>query len=351
MTAIDLKTNLDWYSRHDAAIMSAIGVLLMIAHHLFGFQDFLSPEVGWSSMLVLYGIEIEHVIAAFGKICVALFAFNSGYVVWKMQHSYLDMFNRIKRIISFLVSYWIVLLLFWIYAIIVGDPLPSYKDTLMNLVGLNTGPDKIFVNIPFAWYVAYYVSFIILSPILLKLFSRSLTSDIILFILLGIILQFIKCDFLSPLMIGIEGMLFAKYSLFQRFAEKIPTFRIHMFLITTSVLVIIRQGYILLNIRPFDILGGVDFFIVPIFIFTTTVISRKTCAKYLTNILILIAACSMNLWFLHGIFFTANRPLQPLLYSSGSPVIIYITVLALTLPVAYSLHFVQQRFLTLLKLT
>ncbi len=330
--------------------MSGIGVLLMIAHHLFGFQKFLLPGVEWNSMLVLYGIEIERVIAAFGKICVALFAFNSGYVVWKIQRSYLDMFNRCKRILSFLVSYWIILFLFWIYAIIVGDPLPSYKNALMNLVGLNTGPDKIFVNIPFAWYVAYYVLFIILSPILLKLFSRSLTSDIILFILLGIILQFIKCDFLSPLMIGIEGMLFAKYSLFQHFAEKIPTFRIHIFLITTSVLIIIRQGCILLGIRLFDILGGVDFFIIPIFIFTTTVISRKTCAKYLTNILILIAACSMNLWFLHGIFFTANRPLQPLLYSSGSPVLIYITVLALTLPVATLLHFVQQRFLTLLKL-
>ena len=322
----------------------------MIAHHLFGFQKFLLPGVEWNSMLVLYGIEIERVIAAFGKICVALFAFNSGYVVWKIQRLYLDMFNRCKRILSFLVSYWIILFLFWIYAIIVGDPLPSYKNALMNLVGLNTGPDKIFVNIPFAWYVAYYVLFIILSPILLKLFSRSLTSDIILFILLGIILQFIKCDFLSPLMIGIEGMLFAKYSLFQHFAEKIPTFRIHIFLITTSVLIIIRQGCILLGIRLFDILGGVDFFIIPIFIFTTTVISRKTCAKYLTNILILIAACSMNLWFLHGIFFTANRPLQPLLYSSGSPVLIYITVLALTLPVATLLHFVQQRFLTLLKL-
>ena len=266
----------------------------MIAHHLFGFQKFLLPGVEWNSMLVLYGIEIERVIAAFGKICVALFAFNSGYVVWKIQRSYLDMFNRCKRILSFLVSYWIILFLFWIYAIIVGDPLPSYKNALMNLVGLNTGPDKIFVNIPFAWYVAYYVLFIILSPILLKLFSRSLTSDIILFILLGIILQFIKCDFLSPLMIGIEGMLFAKYSLFQHFAEKIPTFRIHIFLITTSVLIIIRQGCILLGIRLFDILGGVDFFIIPIFIFTTTVISRKTCAKYLTNILILIAACKLE---------------------------------------------------------
>lgn len=240
--------------------MSGIGVLLMIAHHLFGFQKFLLPGVEWNSMLVLYGIEIERVIAAFGKICVALFAFNSGYVVWKIQRSYLDMFNRCKRILSFLVSYWIILFLFWIYAIIVGDPLPSYKNALMNLVGLNTGPDKIFVNIPFAWYVAYYVLFIILSPILLKLFSRSLTSDIILFILLGIILQFIKCDFLSPLMIGIEGMLFAKYSLFQHFAEKIPTFRIHIFLITTSVLIIIRQGCILLGIRLFDILGGGRFF-------------------------------------------------------------------------------------------
>lgn len=350
MTAINLKTDLDWYSRHDAAIMSAIGVLLMIAHHLFGFQDFLSPDVGWNSMFMLCGIEVERIIAAFGKICVALFAFNSGYVMWKMQHSYLDTFNRCRRILSFLVSYWIILLLFWIYAIIIGDPLPGFKDALMNLAGLNTGPDKIFVNIPFAWYVAYYVSFIILSPILLKLFSRSLTSDIALYILIGITLQFIRCDFLSPLMIGIEGMLFAKYSIFQLIAGRIPTFRIHLFLIVISILVTIRQGCILLNVNLFNTIGGVDFFIVPIFIFTTTLISRKIRAIYLTNILIFIATCSMNLWFLHGIFFTASRPLQPLLYSSHSPFLIYLTVLTLTLPVASLLHLFQRRFLTLLKL-
>lgn len=129
----------------------------------------------------------------------------------------------------------------------------------MNLVGLNTGPGMTFVNIPFAWYVAYYVSFIILSPILLKLFSRSLAFDLALYILLGITLQFIRCDFLSPLMIGIEGILFAKYSIFQRIAGKFHTFRTHILLIVIFLLIIVRQGCILLSVNLFNIAGGVLF--------------------------------------------------------------------------------------------
>lgn len=137
MRGIGLGTD-DWYTKENAALMSAIGILLMIAHHLFGFCDYLLPSVGWHTFGKVGGIEIERVIAAFGKICVSLFAFNSGYVAWKFRKGYLSPQLLFKRWSAFLLSYWTVLFFFWIYALIIGDPIPSGEDLLMNLVGLHT---------------------------------------------------------------------------------------------------------------------------------------------------------------------------------------------------------------------
>lgn len=236
--------------------MSAIGILLMIAHHLFGFKEYLADGICWDSMFLIGGIEVERIIAAFGKICVSLFAFNSGYVIWKFRSSYQNPGNCFKRGVSFLLSYWIVLAAFMLYAVAIGESLPTGSDLISNLFGLSTGPDKPFVNIPFAWYVAYYITFISLAPIILLLFTKNPVTDCIVFALMGLVLWKFPISFMSPMMIGLEGVLFAKYAVFQSLAERLSSVRVSVILLIEFAIVILRQGYILLDLSYFNLMGG-----------------------------------------------------------------------------------------------
>ncbi len=330
--------------------MSAIGILLMIAHHLFGFKEYLADGIYWDSMFLIGGIEVERIIAAFGKICVSLFAFNSGYVIWKFRLSYQNPWNCFKRCVSFLLSYWIVLAAFMLYAVAIGESMPTGSDLIYNLFGLSTGPDKPFVNIPFAWYVAYYITFISLAPIILLLFSKNSVTDCIIFALMGLVLWEFPISFMSPMMIGLEGLLFAKYAVFQHLAERLSSIRVSVILLIEFAIIILRQGYILLKLNYFNLMGGVDFLIVPSFAFFTIILLRKLRNGYMGKSLIFLSTCSMNLWFLHGIFFTGSRPLQTLIYTSQQPIIIYCTILAATIPVAFILHRFQKSVINLLRL-
>lgn len=77
-----------WYGKDAARFISGVAILLMIAHHFFGFKEYLRPDVNWIPLCKVAGIEIERYVAAFGKICVSLFAFNSGYVLWTRSADY-----------------------------------------------------------------------------------------------------------------------------------------------------------------------------------------------------------------------------------------------------------------------
>ena len=52
--------------------------------------------------------------------------------------------------------------------------------------------------------------------------------------------------------------------------------------------------------------------------------------------------CLMNLWFLHGIFFTGSRPLQIWLYYPEYPFLIFILGIILLLPLAIGCDYIQK---------
>lgn len=136
----------NWYDKDSARYISGIAILLMIAHHFFGFQYWLRPDVSWIAVGKIAGIEIERYIAVFGNICIALFAFNSGYALWVRSDNYRSLKKRMERLLNFLISYWIIVCLFLVYALICNDKLPSLQQLLWNLIGIATGPSKNWVN-------------------------------------------------------------------------------------------------------------------------------------------------------------------------------------------------------------
>lgn len=331
----------DWYTKRDAAAVSAAAVILMMIHHFFGFKSYLADGVEWESLLVIGGIEIERVLAAFGKICVAVFAFNSGYVLWKLKESYASASARYARALSFLVCYWLILALFWLYAVLAGEPLPEIKDALYNLVGLSTGPAYPFVNVAFAWYVAYYLVFLLLSPLLIRLFGGSWKTDLLSAAVIIALLSVADIGFMDPMTAGIEGLLFAKYSLFNRFAAKVESPGPVISFVSLIGLIVFRQGVLLIDNHEV-ILGGVDVVAVPVFIYLIVNLIRRARMPLIDSFVALVSACAMNLWFIHGIFFTGNRPLQQYIYAAKYPPLIFAIGFAISLALAYFVMALQK---------
>lgn len=242
-----------WYKKEYAQFISGVAVLLMVVHHFFGFRSYLLSDVSWTSLCQLGGIEVERIVGAFGKICVSLYAFNTGYAMWVNRGHYQKKRCDVNRILKFLVSYWVVCLLFYLYAIAVGDRNPSGTDLLLILVGLATGPIDTYVNVSFAWYVNYYILFIAYARLWLCFFSTNRQSLELLVIFVAIVvnqvLSSVPADlgFLKPLPMGLFGIYAAKHHVFEFLSRRLRTFPSWILVGFIPILILIRQGSILVQ--------------------------------------------------------------------------------------------------------
>lgn len=351
--------NKDFFGKRESLIVSGVAVLMMLFHHFFGFADFLTEVNHWISLFNVGGVEIERCFAAFGKLCVGIFAFVSGYVIWKKNEEYISLTRILKRILKFLMSYWIVFALFLIYGLCAGEEIPTGSAFIQNMFGLATGPNFPYINVAFAWYVAFYCSLLLLTPCLLFLFKRNfvkvewggLLVDVILLIcitlLINIIPSLIYLDFLYPLPISLVGLLVCKYDLFGKLYSKIghhiSTF---VSLMIIAAVALVRQGLLLFDIPQIGIEDGIFSFF---FIFAVITLTNRLKCKKIDQLFIFIGTQSMNLWFLHGIFFTGSKNLQWLLYFPHYPLLIFCWGVLLLLPLCLLCNYLQSLLYRVLK--
>lgn len=336
---------MDFYNKTEATIISGIAIVLMLIHHFFGFPEYLVNNNEYSYAFAFKDISIPRLLAAFGKIYVGLFAFNSGYVLWKKSSEYNDYKRIMIRGGQFLSSYWIICILFICYAIIANEKAPNFHDLLLNLFGINTDPSAPYVNVAFAWYVSFYLFWLVISPVLLYIFKRTkhtLSDILLLFVFCLAIKLLIKhvplCYFIYPLGISVSGLLCAKYILFERLSQQI---KLNWWSALTIVIVIIfvRQGLLLINLYHIGFEDGLFSFI---FIFTLISVFHRYKLSKIKTFMLLLGSYSMNIWYLHGIFFTGDRPLQWILYYPHYWILIILWGIILLLPVAMICKYLQQ---------
>ena len=333
---------MDFLGHRESKLIAGVAILMMMFHHIFGFPEYRISGNDFIESITIQGISIERMIAAFGKLCVALFAFSSGYVIWKKREDYLHIKKIGCRIIRFLYNYWIIFVLFMLYGAILGDSLPQGLDLIYNLIGLRTGPQEKYVNIVFAWYVATYVVLVLISPLLLKLFNgKSLGADIIFYIIIVVgvdLFQGLWHSILVPIPVAVFGLIVAKWSLFDKLNSITYKYPIWAFLIVVVCIALIRQTLILLDLK----IVGIEGLFAALFIFAIISIFRKLSWPGLEKIIILLGSYSMNLWYLHGIFFTGSRPLQGLLYFPQYSLFIFVIAVISLLPVAIGCDWIQR---------
>ncbi len=337
--------NTDIYGKEDSKIIAGIAILLMFVHHIFGFQHILRPDVSWTGIQITDEYSLEYILARFGKICVALFAFNTGYAMYKNRQSFADFNNRLVRIVKFLIAYWICYLLFIVYAILVNEQLPSIPDVILNMFGINCSPSNPFVTVSFAWYVSFYIICILISPLIIKILSSNrLIYDLLALLSIRIILSLLQRinitwiyglqNDLWPIFIVASAYLTAKYNLFIRLCRIIDW---PWYLLISCLVVIVFIGAYL---RIFDYAGAFLDYIQALLIIAIILNLRRKykIPKTLNAIIKFLGTYSMLLWFMHGVFFTASKPLQHILYYSETPIIIYITAFLITVPVCLCIN-------------
>lgn len=226
------ENNKPFFGKEESQMLGGIAILLMIWHHLFCFPSWYSEGVGWTPVLGYFGAGLTRIPAVFGNICVQMFALISGYALFINTKSYGSWKSRGAKLMRFLGAYWLIYFIFLIIALLNDDGLPSFREFVFNLFGRHTGPKREWVNVPFAWYVTFYIEFVLLTPLLLYLFrgkefwkdAAALCVLIVgiyltrLYLSEGIVGEVLE---ITPLVCVGFGIVAAKHNLFLRFHNRI----------------------------------------------------------------------------------------------------------------------------------
>lgn len=217
-------------------MLYGIAIAMMLYHHLFCIPS----RLNCNYFSVLGNIELK--LAWFCRICVAVYAFITGYGLCKSSPTKMEtnLFKKItqdykfilKHLFQFMKKYWIVFVFFVPIRMIVNPPLITPKSFIMSLFGLDYTYNGEW------WYIKKYIVLLILFPILnacfillkdkkLKIIRNSVVIGItlivvieVLFYRVNIIHKFIMLLWLQIVMdtyicIFIIGYICAKFQLFE----------------------------------------------------------------------------------------------------------------------------------------
>lgn len=337
-----IKSKSDFLSRQMSTAIQAVGVLMMVFHHLFGFPD----RIGVAYIPLHAGIEL--LIARCCKVCVTLFAFCSGYGMEKkaaaMKQPSLTGLSvmSLKQIWGFLVRYWTVFLIFVPMGFLLGvyqfDPVAF----LAGFLGLSNR-----YNLEW-WYVGFYLLFLLCFP-LLRTAAKWVyqTKPALLHVLFaGCLLAFALCpaempgyQFLLYLICFAEGMYFARFPLFSKLHERLPRG------IGGFALLLVGAG----AVAAFWVLKLPSILLAPAVIFILVCLLRPLLEwKPTAAVLHFFGKQSLYIWLTHTFF--AYYYFQKLVFVPRFSPAIYLWCILLCIPVSMTLQWLSDTLLRLIPL-
>lgn len=172
-------------SKEESIILQAIAAILMVFHHLFGFPDRILHE--YVLLCDFSFFHFETLLSYFGRICIALYAFISGYGLAKGMIESEDkiLVNgyslTVRQAFKLYLHLWAVILTFVTYGIVNGIYEFNAIQYLKNLLGIVYSYNQEW------WYIGYYLRFLLLFPVVylilkrMHLFNHNLVGCIVLF--------------------------------------------------------------------------------------------------------------------------------------------------------------------------
>ncbi len=341
------------FPRESSEMMKGVAILLMLFHHFFGFPNWYVEGISYIGVPLRVNTA-EYVLGQFGHICVGIFAFLTGYGMffsYKKGGSYI---TSLKKLLRFWIGYLLILFAVAIpLHFFVGNTDISLKLIFKNMFGYDT------TLVPFGWYVRFYIAVMLTLPLINRVMPKNSFLGVLCCLSIPFIInlslskvsgtsQFViktvayTMEYFLWLPCVLMGLCFAKYGLFEKIDKGFGKLKKGEHIVCGVILLAIMY----LRAYKEDTIGTIifsfDSFYVSIFVYL--------CAKYLNyahgiikKILMCLSRHSVNIWFLHSMFFFGTSALMKYAFLPKVSVLIVLWVICLCLPVSVVLRAVLKR--------
>ena len=288
-------------SKEESVMLQGFAVMLMVFHHLFGFPERIG--VPYRMVFDFEFCHLETLLSYVGRICISIFAFNSGYGLYKngcikILEGYKNVVARLRK---FYMRFWIVCIFF----IPLGYILKVYDFQWAQLFRAVLGVSS-FYNKEW-WYVLSYLGMLILYPLVYHIMAQyySKTGKYSYAVSLGIVLAISviyanmkEKGFLCWLLCFIVGMLMAQHNVFEKIYSFIEKWGGLKYFLVLSMCAVALAARIILSLNC-----DYDYLIVPIIVFSFIVIIKSRMLEgvfcYLFRI---VGKYSTYIWLTHTFF-------------------------------------------------
>lgn len=330
--------------------IKGVAIIIMVFHHLFGSLDWVL-EGNWFVSVPLGESSLEYYVAVFGKVCISVYAFLSGYGLYtSYQHKKQNIFNVIKRVLFVLLNWWLIVLFCFVPLALICKQQISYKELLGNLFLVEN------TWCPFADYLLFYVTAIITFPFIYWLLNK-VNSPVVFFIgtpLLGMVLRKVV-DWIIPQ--GIFHQLLYFYFLYIAFVvagscvcQSGVFLKLHNWLSEkrwNNVWFNIFFIFLLIPIRW--LLGNkliCDSFFATVLVFFLVELLQGREKRFIFRVLQFLGKHSTNIWFLHAaFFFSFAEYTQRIVYFLRVPLLIMVWCLACCIPFSWIINLLHNKIL------
>lgn len=305
------------FTRNDTLIAKGIAISLMLIHHLYAFKHRILDDNSYIPILVVF--DLEKYVGEFGKICVSVFLFLSGYGLFLSASNYrrnIYIFC-IKKLKDFYLTYWIYFLIFVPLGLFIFNDVTHFNSNVLrykldieiilkNWFGFSASFNDEW------WFVKLYIAILILFyPLYFTLLNRHEKIVIVISLILFSVSKFI--GFIGfyffwqlPFMVGI---FFAKHKLFEK----------ELFNYLDKLNVIWVVLFCMCFIIRFKFNADIDFMLAPFFIYFTIRLAKTIKT---TKLLKSLGRYSFPIWLIHSFF--CYYYFQDLIYYPKYSLIVFI---------------------------
>ena len=326
----------------DTKMLQGLSVLAMVFLHLFDRLDYAHL---YQPLLYFKGYPVVFYFAQLSDFCVMGFAFCSGYALTKLYRQYGKkkyIKSRMKSLFWLLINFWLILFLFTIISVIIGNG-TQMPGSILEFIGNFT---TVCVTYNGAWwYLFIYILLVLMSPIVFENFDKIPATAVA----LGSFLIYLTAYYVRFRMDG-HGWLLEKYGTFGmtffefiigylcyrgKWIQKVKSWRDTKNAVMCSILgIMLVVGMLWLRtlvIRSLFIapLTG----LVIIFLF---VLWEKPV--WVEKIFLILGKHSTNIWLTHMFFYLFI--FKNLVFKAKYPLLILTFMLGITIVVSKGINFI-----------
>lgn len=338
-------------------MLHGIAILMMIYHHIFQYGNTWYVDNPTSLFDYLNAINMgraytyQQTFAWFCRICVAIFAFTSGYGIYIQYEKqgiidfklmYKNAFNRLLKFYKKYLLMFIVFISLEIYT----NCISVVNYTILDFVASGLGLSYVF-NFTW-WYVSEYYLLLLVSPIIywvLHIFKFKHYLYIIVLFIIGCVISFvlgnlipylkffsyiIQTQVVMFLVIFMEGMFVAHFNLVDIIANKINN------IVAILILIIVYIARVLLVRDAPDSLF--DLVLITPFIIACSKLFSSIKLKY--SLLSFFGKYSTYMWFVHAYFYAIM--FFRLVIKSNYSLLVYVQTVYLSLFTALLLTLLEK---------